>query len=427
MSAEADRIRTLLDDDDTGGDDGPTGRAVRRRQRARGSLLSTLETRLRTMVSLKKQRFVKDGLNLDLAYVGPRIIAFGYPSVGKEAMFRNPYPEVLDFFKRYHAGRKYKVYNLCSERAYPPSYFGGRFERFPFDDHNPSPLALIPPFVDDARAFMALDPENVVAVHCKAGKGRTGMMVCCLLLAMETCTTSKEAQEYFAKHRTQDGKGVQIPSQRRFIGYYSQMLRTYSGNPPPAPPIRLSCFILSTTPRFDPDGGCDPFVVVSRRRAGHRHVPLGQSEANVHAPLEVLFDSRKLSPPQHIVKQKDFRLATRDIWLPGGELRFELFDEDKLSKSDIMASFWVHTGFLPLDGAIKFSKEELDDAVKDKKHELIDSDFVLTMKYRFAEAKANAASSKAPTNGAAKQPPPQSSSSPPATSAGIGRSDFGDI
>jgi len=431
MSAEADRIRCLLDDDDTGGGDGPTGRATRRRLRTRGTLLSSLETRLRTMVSLKKQRFVKDGLNLDLAYVGPKIIAMGYPSTGKEAMFRNPYTEVLEFFRQYHNGRNYKVYNLCSERAYPPSYFGGRFERYPFDDHNPSPVALIPPFVESAKSFLAEDEDNVVAIHCKAGKGRTGMFACCLLLALGTCSTSAEVQEYFAKHRTQDGKGVQIPSQRRFIGYYSQMLRLYSGSPPPAPPVRLSCCVLSSTPRFDPDGGCDPFVIISRRRPGHKHVPLGQSEANVHNPLEVLFDSRKLSPPQHVVKQRDVRLGLRDVWLPGGELKFEVFDQDKLSKDDIMMGFWIHTGFLPLDGVLKLTKEELDDAVKDKSHQLIDKDFVLTLNYRFAEAPSNAAGAvakqsprKSTTDGAA---PPSSTSPPPTTSGVVGSHDLQDL
>jgi hypothetical protein len=44
------------------------------------------------------------------------------------------------------------------------------------------PLAVVLGFCTDAAAWLAADPANVVAIHCKAGKGRTGVMVCCLLL-----------------------------------------------------------------------------------------------------------------------------------------------------------------------------------------------------------------------------------------------------
>ena len=40
--------------------------------------------------------------------------------------------------------------------------------------------------------------ENVIAVHCKAGKGRTGMLVSCLLVHMGIAQTAEEAQAFFA-------------------------------------------------------------------------------------------------------------------------------------------------------------------------------------------------------------------------------------
>lgn len=43
-------------------------------------------------------------------------------------------------------------------------------------------LCVVQQFCCDAAAWLAADPHNVVAVHCKAGKGRTGVMICCLLL-----------------------------------------------------------------------------------------------------------------------------------------------------------------------------------------------------------------------------------------------------
>jgi protein-tyrosine phosphatase len=46
----------------------------------------------------------------------------------------------------------------------------------------------------------------VIAVHCKAGKGRTGLMICCWLIHSQTCATSREAIELFGKERTKDRK-----------------------------------------------------------------------------------------------------------------------------------------------------------------------------------------------------------------------------
>lgn len=46
---------------------------------------------------------------------------------------------------------------------------------FRFFDHNPAPLKLIKECCDDMHAFLSAHPDNVIAVHCKAGKGRTGL------------------------------------------------------------------------------------------------------------------------------------------------------------------------------------------------------------------------------------------------------------
>jgi phosphatidylinositol-3,4,5-trisphosphate 3-phosphatase/dual-specificity protein phosphatase PTEN len=45
---------------------------------------------------------------------------------------------------------------------------------FPFDDHNPCAIKMIELFCANADAYLAQDPANIVAIHCKAGKGRTG-------------------------------------------------------------------------------------------------------------------------------------------------------------------------------------------------------------------------------------------------------------
>ena len=44
------------------------------------------------------------------------------------------------------------------------------------------PLALIHSFCKHVHDFLQAHLQGVVAVHCKAGKGRTGLMICSYLL-----------------------------------------------------------------------------------------------------------------------------------------------------------------------------------------------------------------------------------------------------
>ena len=169
---------------------------------------------IRGTVSKKKLRWQNDGFDLDLSYVTSKIIAMGFPSSGSEGLYRNPLPEVQKFFKHYHHGH-YKIYNLCSERSYPSSKFE-RVAIYPFDDHNPPPFELIPELCEDVIEFLNTSEEATVSIHCKAGKGRTGTMIACLLLDLGKGRFSPEQiLDYYAQQRTKDGKGVTIKSQRR--------------------------------------------------------------------------------------------------------------------------------------------------------------------------------------------------------------------
>lgn len=124
------------------------------------------------------------------------------------------------------------------------------------------PLAMVQQFCADAAAWLAADPVNVVVVHCKAGKGRTGIMICSLLLYLhknapdlanvvplaagtlggglpqQQCSNRlwhpwehvppvqlqqleqpvRDILDMYAERRTHDGNGVTIKSQRRCVG-----------------------------------------------------------------------------------------------------------------------------------------------------------------------------------------------------------------
>lgn len=69
-----------------------------------------------------------------------------------------------------------------------------------------------------------MDKKNVVAVHCKAGKGRTGLMICCYLLYSGMFKNSYECMRYYGAMRTNNKKGVTIPSQIRYVMYFEKAL-----------------------------------------------------------------------------------------------------------------------------------------------------------------------------------------------------------
>lgn len=137
----------------------------------------------RKAVSGKKRRFQKSGYDLDLVYLTPRIIVHGFPADGLEHIYRNPRYEIRRFLDEHHKDH-YHLYNFCCEpgRGYSPSIFYGRVERYPFKDHNTPPLETMAAFANSVKFWLDQDPENVVSMHCKAGKGRAGLMSCVALV-----------------------------------------------------------------------------------------------------------------------------------------------------------------------------------------------------------------------------------------------------
>lgn len=145
---------------------------------------------MRLTVGGNKRRYQKDGYDLDLCYITKRIIAMSFPSSGLDGMYRNRIQDVAKFLDEKHPNR-YKVYNLCSERAYDHSHFHNRVERFKIDDHNVPTLKEAIRFAKDVKQWKEAHPENVISVHCKGGKGRTGTMICIWLLECGECQNAQ--------------------------------------------------------------------------------------------------------------------------------------------------------------------------------------------------------------------------------------------
>ncbi|XP_014403796.1 PREDICTED: phosphatidylinositol 3,4,5-trisphosphate 3-phosphatase TPTE2-like isoform X2 [Myotis brandtii] len=207
-----------------------------------------LEKLTRRMVSGNKRRYKKDGFDLDLTYVTERIIAMSFPSSGKESFYRNPIQEVVRFLDTKHRNH-YQVYNLCSERSYDPKYFHYRVHRIMIDDHNVPSLSEMVEFSKEAQNWMAQDDKNIIVIHCKGGKGRTGTMACACLIACEIFTTAEDSLYYFGERRTDKTtsskfQGVETPSQNRYVGYFEDVKNIYDLTLPPRKILRIKKFVI---------------------------------------------------------------------------------------------------------------------------------------------------------------------------------------
>jgi len=282
------------------------------------------------------------------------------------------------FFGKYHE-KHFKIYNLCSERNYEAKEFtssGGKVGHFPFDDHNPPPLTLIPRICDDAKAFLDQDKKNVVAIHCKAGKGRTGCIIACLLLHLKQATDSKEALDIFGANRTSNRKGVTIPSQKRYVGYYDSWMKTSAKMGKRIelkPNITITGFLLQgDAPSFDVSGGCDPYCVVETLSDDNVLTKVYDQKKDKHAKIPNWKD------------QKEIKVSLKAV--VSGNVKVVFKDEDVL-KDDNMFAFFVHTGFVA-PPSITFTKKDLDKAFKNKE---FPENFKITM---YFEAGGTATPSK---------------------------------
>ena len=179
------------------------------------------------LVSKQKRRFQDSDFDLDMSYITEKVIAMGFPSTGVETMYRNSLSDIIKFFHVRH-NDQVKVYNLCLEkdRIYNKNVFpNSKVGLFPATDHNPSPIKLILEFCIDICLYLIKNPEGVAAVHCKAGKGRTGVMICSYLVFSGLCQSSEMAFRYYARVRTKNNTGVTIASQKRYIKYFETFLQ----------------------------------------------------------------------------------------------------------------------------------------------------------------------------------------------------------
>ncbi|ETR97739.1 phosphatases II [Trichoderma reesei RUT C-30] len=204
---------------------------------------------LRQIIASPRARHPEAGL--DLCYVTDFIIATSGPSqTYPQLAYRNPLDQLVAFLDAKH-GKDWAIWEFRAEgTGYPDEAVYNRIWHYPWPDHHPPPFRLIPMIMASMRNWLhggdppnepssssaptnastseaatapvksERNPNRVVVVHCKAGKGRSGTASCSYLIAEEGWKAEDALARFTQRRmRPQFGAGVSIPSQLRWVGY----------------------------------------------------------------------------------------------------------------------------------------------------------------------------------------------------------------
>ncbi|CAG9330160.1 unnamed protein product [Blepharisma stoltei] len=296
---------------------------------------------LRAIVSGKKKRLKEDGFNLDLSYITPRVIAMSIPGEGLSKIYRNSLDSVSKFLNDRHNG-KYRILNL-SGIQYDYRKFGDSVKEFPWPDHYPPPVELLFKACKDIHLWLSLDPQNVIAVNCRAGKGRTGTLICCYLIYSGRISDPNQSLLYYKRKRFVQGGGVTQPSQVRYVGYFAEI---FHGRVKGPLVVQLSRVQLRTAPHVNGNSS-KPFIDMYRNN-------------------QLVYSSRESNRD----RQKTFQDSWEELQLH----EIAVVDKELLLQGDILCklSHWgaikykricrfsFNTGFTAYGGVSVFPKLEID-------------------------------------------------------------------
>ncbi|NP_001090072.1 transmembrane phosphoinositide 3-phosphatase and tensin homolog 2 L homeolog [Xenopus laevis] len=330
-----------------------------------------LEKVTRRLVSENKRRYQKDGFDLDLTYITDRIIAMSFPSSGKQSFYRNPIEDVVRFLDSKHKDH-YKIYNLCSEKGYDPKYFHYRVERVFIDDHNVPVLADMLTFTASVRAWMAEDPQNVIAIHCKGGKGRTGTMVCTYLVDSDQFESAVESLDYFGERRTDKSvstkfQGVETPSQSRYVAYYEVLKNKFCRQLPPEKQLKIRSIKIHSIQGVGRSNGTDLKVQIIMKKE-----VVFQCVCETQENCKLFFDAGNNSI---VLSLEGFPVISGDI-----KIRFEFSTNLPKGYDDCAIYFWFNTCFIE-NSRLYLSKNELDNPHKEKSGKIYKENFAVELNF----------------------------------------------
>ncbi|XP_059790277.1 tensin-3 isoform X1 [Balaenoptera ricei] len=285
---------------------------------------------------------MEDGRELDLTYITERIIAVSFPAGCSEESYLHSLQEVTRMLRSKH-GDNYLVLNL-SEKRYDLTKLNPKILDVGWPELHAPPLDKVCTICKAQEAWLNNDPQHVVVIHCRGGKGRIGVVISSYMHFTNVSASADQALDRFAMKKFYDDKlsALMQPSQKRYVHFLSGLLSgTVKMN---ASPLFLHFVILHGTPNFDSGGACRPFLKLYQAMQPMYTSGIYNVGPENQSRIYIAIEPAQLLKGDIMVKcyHKKYRSATRDVIF---RLQF-------------------HTGAVQGYGLV-FAKEDLDNASKD--------------------------------------------------------------
>ncbi|XP_028918909.1 tensin-3 isoform X5 [Ornithorhynchus anatinus] len=285
---------------------------------------------------------MEEGYELDLTYITERIIAVSFPTNCSEETYLHNLQDVTRMLKSKH-GDNYLVLNL-SEKRCDLTKLNPKIMDVGWPDLHAPPLDKMCTICKAKESWLNNDPQHVVVIHCRGGKGRIGVVISSYMHFTNVSASADQALDRFAMKKFFDDKvsALMQPSQKRYVNFFSGLL---SGSVKMnAMPLFLHSVILHGVPSFDTGGACRPFVKVY--------------QAMQPVYTSGIYNVGPENPSRVCIAIEPAQLLKGDIMLKCYHKKY------RSATRDVIFRLQFHTGAVQ-GYRLVFGKEDLDNANKD--------------------------------------------------------------
>uniref|UniRef100_UPI0037E8BEF9 tensin-2-like n=1 Tax=Semicossyphus pulcher TaxID=241346 RepID=UPI0037E8BEF9 len=198
--------------------------------------------------------------DFDLTYITERIISVFFLPDLDEPRYRRNIQEVASMLKSKHQD-KFMLLNL-SEKRHDITRLNPKVQDYGWPDLHAPPLDRICAVCKAMETWLTADPLNVVVLHCKGHKGKTGVIVAAYMHYSKISAGADQALTTLAMRKFCEDKisSSLQPSQNRYIYYFGGLLSgTIKMN---SSPLFLHQILIPSLPNFQAGGGFYPFLKI---------------------------------------------------------------------------------------------------------------------------------------------------------------------